>query len=196
MIIGHVGAAYAARRAWPGVSLPALLAASFAPDLFREVLLGADVPYFEANLYSHASPWCFELALACAFATWLFTSDRAAAFAVSVMVVSHVVLDAISGRKLLWYWGPHGLWMERYWPIDLLIQGALLLIGWWLIRRTRAPRLATNGMIAGALVITQFVVSMGQVSQRPYAARCLAYPFRPCRNEDLLTTRWNVLPFW
>jgi hypothetical protein len=196
MIVGHIGAAYAAKRVSPRSSLAMLMIATFAPDILREILLYLEVPFFEANLYSHASPWCLELSLVCGFLVWLVTSDRISGVTATLVAFSHIPLDAISGHKLLWYWGPHGLNLERWWQYNFLLQVTLLLGGWYLIRHRPAPRWATNAMVIGALILGQFALEMGEISARPWLRRCLAYPFAQCTDTNLFTTKWAVTPFW
>ena len=196
MIIGHVGVAFAAKRQWPRLPLSVLLATTFAPDLLRLALAATGLPFATTNLYSHALPWCVLLAVVAGALAWSAMRDRRALLVVSAVMMSHIVLDAFSGRKPLWSNGPPGLDMGAFEQLELVVESALLVGGWLMLRRTRAPRWATSRAVPVLLILVQVASALGSISQRPYNTRCLAYPMRACTEASALTRRWETTPFW
>ena len=96
------------------------------------------------------------------------------------LVLSHVALDMLSGRKPLWYGGPIGLNLQEYEPIELVIESALLVAGWWqLRRRDRVSVLARRASLAALLVVEMAYLRQTFLA-RPYATRCIEHPVRPC----------------
>src|SRR4051812_24912037 len=140
MIIGHVGVAFATKWRWPRVSLTALLFATFGPDILRELLAVFFVPFALTNLYLHALPWSALLALAAGMLAWAWSRDRTTAFVVFGVVLSHVALDMISGKKPLWNYGPRGIDLGLIVQVELLVESLLLLGGWYLVRRVNVVR--------------------------------------------------------
>ena len=180
MIIGHVGVAFAARARWPRVALGWALVATLAPDLWRLALDLAGLNVIEANRYSHLLPWSAVLALVVALAAWARSRDRMVAVVVALLVLSHVALDMVSGRKPLWLGGPMGLDAQRYQQLELVIEALLAWWGWWLLRRSRQRSWVARRTVLGMLVAFQAVYLAISLWQRPYATRCIEYPVQPC----------------
>lgn len=198
MIIGHVGAAFAAKAQWPRVPLGALLVATFAPDILREVFASAGLDWQHTNLYSHGLPWCIVLAVGAGMLGWKVLADRTrtAGFVIAGLVLVHIALDLISGNKDMGPGGPVGLHVELFQQLELVIEGGLLLAGWWLMRRTVAPRWATHGAVPALLILLETTYLAGSMSLRPYRTRCLASPVAECTERSWLTMKWNSRPFW
>lgn len=196
MIMGHVGVAFAAKAPWRRIPLTALLLASFAPDILRELLATFHLSQDQVNLYSHGLPWSALLALAVGAAGWAALRDREAFAVLFALVISHIALDMISGRKVLWSHGPQGINASRNAPMELLIEGALLFGGWLLLRRTPGPRWTRHWSVPSLLLAVLIVSLLGTISQRPYATRCLASPMAACTDASLMTRRWDTAPFW
>jgi hypothetical protein len=196
MIIGHIGIAFAAKSRWQRIPLFALLVATFAPDILRELLAAFLLPLRETNLYSHALPWSVALALVAGALAWAALEDRTAVLVVMGVVLSHVVLDMISGSKPLWNNGPEGMDLGRVEQVELLVEATLLLVGWRLLRRVEPRGWMTHRWLPTLLIAIQTVVHIGSISQRPYATRCLAAPLGPCTGDTWITTRWETTPFW
>ena len=196
MIIGHIGVALAAKWRWPRIPLVAILAATFAPDILRLALAATGLNFQATNLYSHALPWCVLLAVATATLAWSTLHDRTAALVLGVIVLSHVALDAVSGHKPLWRNGPVGLDTGSFAQLELVVEAALVIAGWMLLRRVRAPRWATRRAVPLLLIVVQMISALGSISQRPYNSRCLAYPMGACTDDSPLTRRWETTPFW
>ena len=195
MIIGHIGVAFAARWRWR-IPLGALLVATFAPDLLREVFAAAGFPWRETNLYSHALPWSAILAAAAGAVAWKALEDRTAGTVIFATVLSHIALDMISGNKPLWRNGPTGRGLERVEQVELILEAGLMLAGWYLLRRTRQPRWAVHWSLPLFLIAFQTADLLGSISRRPYNTRCLASPLGRCTGGSVIARRWNTTPFW
>ncbi|MEO8624344.1 MAG: hypothetical protein ABI625_24905 [bacterium] len=198
MIIGHIGVAYAAKAQWQRIPLGALLISSFAPDILREAFASAGFPWPRTNLYSHGLPWCLLLAAAAGLLAWKALADRSrvAGVVVAGLVLSHIALDLISGSKDMGPGGPMGLYVESIQQLELAIEGALLLGGWWMMRRAVAPRWATHWGMPVALILLEVTYLAGTMSLRPYRTRCLASPMAECTDQSLLTRKWDTHPFF
>jgi hypothetical protein len=197
MIIGHVGVALAAKRRWERVSLAALLLATFAPDILRVPFAAAGLHWTETNLYTHAWPWCVVLTACVGLVAWQVTKDRVATSVVVLLVLSHLALDMISGRKPLWAHGPIGLDVEELEPLELAMESMLVLWGWWLLRRRASgPAWTRRAIVPVALIALEAVYLVGSFGHRPYRTRCLASPVAECTGQSVLTTRWNTTPWW
>ena len=156
MIVGHVGVAAATRSVWQRTSLPWLLVACGSPDVVDVTLALAGVcnPY---GLYSHTIHSVALQAAVIGGAALLVTGSRATAFASVVMVFLHLPPDLITGHKIFWPGGPMlGLYVYQRPLLDFLIEAPILIIGWWLLRRSRgAPRWATSVLVLAALLAGQ-----------------------------------------
>lgn len=196
MIIGHIGVALATRSQWRRIPLAALLLATFAPDLLRELLAVFLLPLKQTNLYSHALPWSVLLAFVAATVALAVMRDRTSAVVVFGVVLSHIALDMISGNKPLWNSGPEGIDLGHVEQAELLVETVLLLSGWYLLRRVATPAWTRNWAVPAFLIVLQAVALLGSISQRPYATRCLASPLGACTDNTWITKRWATTPFW
>lgn len=181
MLIGHLGPACAARGRWRDVPMPWLVVATMAPDLTRLALAALpNASRLDLNRYSHYLPWSFVLAVALGLLAWLLRRDARTAVLVGVIVLSHVALDMISGRKPLWYGGPSGLEVQRYQQLEMVIEAALLGAGWWLLRRAEPKALFARRSMLAALLVIEAAYLTQSLLERPYATRCIEYPLQPC----------------
>jgi hypothetical protein len=196
MIIGHVGVAFAAKARWPRIPLGALLVATFATDILRELLGALSFPPSQATVYSHALPWSVLLAACAGALAWIALRDRTAFLVVFGVVLSHVLLDLISGNKPLWSGGPRGIHLAMVEPIELFIETAIMLAGWYRLRRNASQSWLRHWAVPALLFIVQVGSVVGAISQRPYATRCLVSPMGTCSGGSLLTRRWETTPFW
>lgn len=134
MIVGHLGVAAALARWCPRASPGWIVIGSIAPDILDVAYAGAGVcsPY---GLYSHTVPALLLCGATLGGAAWL-TGRRATAIALPLAVLLHLPPDYLTGRKLLWPGGElHGLRLYDRRLVDFLIESALLVAGWALIRR-------------------------------------------------------------
>ena len=180
MIIGHMGVALAARVHERTVPFSVLLAASFAPDLLRLALLGGGVGRADANLYSHALPWSLVLVVVSWATSWLVWRKASSAMVMALLVASHIALDFVSGRKELWQGGPSGLNLGDLQQYEFALEGAILCLGWILLRRAEPRRwFARRRVLAIVLGLEAMYLAWG-FRQRPYATRCIEHPWQPC----------------
>lgn len=180
MIIGHFAVAYAARAGWRHIPLPWLLLATMAPDLLRLSLTPWGVGLASRNDYSHALPWSVGLAVVVALVTWIVRRDPASAWVIGLVVLSHIALDMLSGRKPLWLGGPNGLNLQRFEPLEFVIEGTLLVVGWHLLRRREPLHVAARRIVLAALLLGEVAYLTTTLQARPYATRCIEYPLQPC----------------
>lgn len=180
MLIGHLGPAYAARARWRDIPIAWLVAATFAPDLARLALEATGVDRWDLNLYTHLLPWSLLLAAAMGLLAWSVRRDRRWAVVAAALVLSHIALDMISGRKPLWTGGPIGLDVQRYQQLEFVIEAALLATGWRLLRRVERRAVLSRRSVLAALLAIEAVYLAKSLLDRPYATRCIEYPVQPC----------------
>lgn len=180
MIIGHLGVAFAARRAWRQVPLGWLVGATFAPDLWRIVLDEVKYGSWRANMYSHSLPWSAIIAVVLASMAWTTLRSGTAALLVGAVVASHIGLDALSGWKPLWIGGPHGLDLQHVEQLEFLVEVFLAWLGWRLLPAASVPRWVASRTFLMALILVQAAYSVTYYRARPPETRCIVYPFAPC----------------
>lgn len=157
MFIGHYALALAAKRSAPKASLGILVAGAQLPDLVWPVcvLLGWErvgiVPGITAfNPLDFTSyPWSHSLLMVAgwgALAGWgyfLWAGDRAGAFAVGLLAMSHWVLDWVTHRPDLPLWpgasARFGLGLWNSVAGTLLIESAMFLAGIAIYLKTTRP---------------------------------------------------------
>jgi hypothetical protein len=156
LIAGHLalaGAAYAGRR---DSSLFWLLGASMAPDGVDALFYLADVcnPH---GLYSHTIPAAALVAAATGAVTYFATRQRATATLAVLLVLAHLPLDYVTGRKLFWPGGAlMGLRLYDHPVLDFALESLMAAAAWWLVRGTgRAPRWATGTLALAAVLALQ-----------------------------------------
>jgi len=159
VITGHVGIAGAAHASRRDSTLAWLLVATMAPDI-------VDALFFivrQCNphgLYSHTVPAAALLAVVVGALAYYFTGQRATGGLSALLVMVHLPLDFITGRKLFWPGAElAGLRLYDH-PIgDFVLETALVVLGWWLLRRRPwAPRWATSRAALIGLIVFQIAV--------------------------------------
>lgn len=180
MIIGHLGVAFASRARWPRMSVYWLLLATMAPDILRFVLLAGGMSRGYATLYSHVLPWSALLAIALGLVAFTFARDRSVAVVTLIVVLSHIVLDAVSGQKAIWDGSPPGLNAQRYVQLEFVIEGALAWWGWRLLRRSQSPTWLSRRSVLATLLAFEAAFQWWTLEQRPYATRCWVWPLESC----------------
>lgn len=180
MIIGHLGIAFGARARWPRLSVYWLMVATMAPDLFRGVLAATGMSNGFTNRYSHVLPFSLLLALALGLVALVLFRDPLAAVVTVIVVLSHIVLDAVSGQKAIWDGSPPGLNVQRYVQVELMIEGALAWWGWRLMRRSPSPTWLSRRSVLAALLVFETAFQAWTLEQRPYATRCWVWPLESC----------------
>ncbi|HEY6090243.1 MAG TPA: hypothetical protein VD771_10705 [Gemmatimonadaceae bacterium] len=165
MYIGHAAAALAAKRARASVGLLVLLVATYTPD-WTDVGLclarGNPQP-----MLSHSIP-AVALFAVVAFAIYgLGTRDWTGAAVLGAVVVSHYLLDLVTGSKPTWPGGPMvGLGWYAHPVLDFIAEGVVIVIGALLYARTLPPRRRLwidVSIILGALLLLQLGIDLGHV---------------------------------
>ena len=180
MIIGHLGVAFGARARWPRLSVYWLMVATMAPDLLRYALLAGGLSRGYATRYSHLLPFSLLLALALGVAAFALYRNGLAAVVTVIVVMSHIVLDAVSGQKAVWDGSPPGLNVERYVQLEFVIEAALTWWGWRELRRSTSPTWLARRSVLAALLVFEAAFQSWTLEQRPYATRCWVWPLESC----------------
>src|SRR5689334_12976804 len=129
MYIGHVGAALAAKRARASVGLLVLLVATYTPDWVDtgSCLAGG---YDPREMLSHSIPAVLVFSIAGFLLYTLITRDRVGGAIVAAVIVSHMLLDWITGSKPTWPGGPTiGLQLYTHPIADFFAEGVVIAIG-------------------------------------------------------------------
>ena len=169
MYIGHVGAALAAKRLRASIGLFALLVATYVPDWVDGGLCLAGVHNPEGML-SHSIPAVILFAVAGFTVYALSTRDFTAALIVAGVVVSHVLLDWITGYKPTWPGGPMiGLQLYGHPVADFVVEGLVIVVGAVLYGRTLPPRRRPwidVTIMLGALLVLQLGIDIAQIMMK------------------------------
>jgi membrane-bound metal-dependent hydrolase YbcI (DUF457 family) len=169
MYIGHVGAALAAKRARRTIGLLVLLVASYAPDWVDTGLCLAGA-YNPQGMLSHSMPVIAFLALLGFGVYGAATRDWRGAGIVAAVVVSHMLLDWITGYKPTWPGGPMiGLQLYARPIADFVAEGAVIAIGAMLYAKTLPPRrrpwIDVSAML-GALLVLQLSIDIAHLMMK------------------------------
>jgi hypothetical protein len=173
MFIGHVGAAFAAKRFAPRTSLGTLVFTTGFLDLIWPIFLLVGVEHVRiAPGITTVSPFDFyDYPISHSLLTvlgWSFVVGlvyfalrryRRGAWVVGACVLSHWFLDWIVHRPDLPLWprgaGKYGLGLWNSWPASLSVEIAVLAVGLWLyLRETRATdRVGSVGLLSFVLFL-------------------------------------------
>ena len=175
MFLGHFAVAMAAKRAAPGASLGALVAAAQWPDLLWPVLLLLDVERvsvapgdtaftplaFDYYPVSHSLVATLGWALAGGLLWSLLRKDARGAGVIAALVLSHWVLDALTHRPDLqlapWSEARVGLGLWRSVSLTIAVELLLFGAGVWAWLRSDAlrhgRRIAAWSLVAFLLVV-------------------------------------------
>jgi membrane-bound metal-dependent hydrolase YbcI (DUF457 family) len=166
MYIGHVGVALGAKRLRASIGLFVLLLATYAPDWVDSGLCLAGA-YSPDGVLSHSIPVVALLALL-GFALYVIkTRDWTGAIIVAGVIVSHMLLDWITGYKRAWPGGAMiGLRLYDHPIADFILEGMLIVIGVVLYARTLPARrrawIDVTTML-GALIVLQLGVDIAHL---------------------------------
>jgi hypothetical protein len=140
MYVGHVGAALAAKRFRRNMGLALLVVATYAPDWVDAGLCLAG----KANpieMLSHSIPAVAFLALLALAGYGIATRDWKGGAVLAAVVVSHMLLDWITGNKPTWPGGPMiGLELYSHPIADFVVEAVVIGMGGVFYARTLAPR--------------------------------------------------------
>jgi hypothetical protein len=169
MYIGHVGAALVAKRARTNIGLLALLVATYTPDWVDSGLCLAG-SYNSRGMLSHSVPVVVLFALVGFMLYGLKSRDWTAALIIAGVIVSHMVLDWITGYKPTWPGGPTiGLGLYTHPVADFIVEGALIVVGAILYGRTFPPRRRPwidVTIMLGALLALQLGIDVGHLMMK------------------------------
>jgi len=169
MYIGHVGAALAAKRLRASIGLFALLVATYVPDWVDGGLCLAGVNNPEGML-SHSIPAVLLFALAGFTLYTVRTRDRTGALIIAGLIVSHMLLDWITGYKPTWPGGPMiGLRLYSHPVVDFVVEGLVIVAGALLYARTLPPRRRPwidVAIMLGALLALQLGIDIAHLMMK------------------------------
>lgn len=163
MYIGHVGVALGAKRVRPSIGLLVLLVSTYAPDWVDGGLCLAGA-YNPSGALSHSIPVVALMALL-SFALYAIrTRDWTGALVVGAVIVSHMLLDWITGYKLTWPGGTMiGLRLYDRPVLDFIAEGVVIVVGAGLWAQTLPPRKRSwinVAVLLGALLALQLGVDV------------------------------------
>ena len=166
MYIGHVGVALAARRLRTSIGLLVLLIATFTPDWVDAGLCLAG-GYDPREMLSHSIPAVLVFALVGFIAYALATRDWISALLISLVILSHLLLDWVTGYKPTWPGGPMiGLQLYDQPVADFIAEGIVIFVGALLYARTLPPRKrpwVDLSIMLGALVALQLAIDVAHI---------------------------------
>lgn len=176
MIAGHFGVAALVARARPRLSLWWLAPAAIAPDLL-DIAYAATGVCNPSGLYSHTVPAALLLGGVIAGAAVL-AGRRETAAASLALVLLHLPLDYVTGRKLLWPGGElHGLMLYDRPLANLALDMLLLAAGVALLRGVpTVPWWARSRLLLALLVGVQVVAAAREDGIKPNACHRTRLP--------------------
>jgi hypothetical protein len=162
MYQGHLAVALAARRLSPTTPIAALAAAAIASDLADVVLSPASA---DVAIHTHTVPGALGLSIAVALIGWI-AAGRRAAVVLGALAASHVPLDYVTSRLLVWPGGPRiGLGLYAHPAIDLAVEATVIAAGWSIYRGSLpAPRRTHASVVAIAAIMLALQVTFALVT--------------------------------
>lgn len=194
MFVGHLGVAFAAKRASPATSLGWFMAAACFADILWPVLLLLGVERVSVvhgataftPLVFDSYPWSHSLLMMVVWGVLLAALasrsgvGRAGAVLVALLVPSHWVLDWITHAPDMPLWPGRspllGLSLWNSIAGTLVVEGALWAAGLALYFRVRRARGAAGVMVLWSLILISTVLwAVGPWSPPPPDTRVLAW---------------------
>ena len=166
MYVGHVGAAFAAKRFRRSIGLALLVVATYAPDGVDAGLCLAG-KFNPIEMLSHSIPAVVFLALVALVGYGIVTRDWKGGAILAAVVVSHMLLDWITGHKPTWPGGPMiGLELYEHPISDFVAEAVVIATGGVLYARTlspRKPRWVNVSVMLGGLLLIQLAIDTGHL---------------------------------
>jgi hypothetical protein len=166
MYIGHVGPALAAKRVRGSIALLVLLVATYAPDWVDMGMCVAGT-YNPAGILSHSVPAVVILMLTGFAGYAAATRDWTGALVIAALILSHMLLDWVTGYKPTWPGGPMiGLELYNYPVADFIAEGIVIVAGALLYARTLPPRRrpwVDLSIMLGALLALQLTIDIAHL---------------------------------
>jgi membrane-bound metal-dependent hydrolase YbcI (DUF457 family) len=163
--LGHVGIALAAKGIRRDVALVVLLVATYGPDWIDAALCVGGV-YDRRGMLSHSFPAAVVLAIVVFAGYRLWKGETKSALVVVVVVLSHIVLDWITGYKPTWPGGPMiGLLLYEHPIMDLILESLLIAAGVYAYRRSlpvRSQQWIYVSLMLGMLVLMQAALTIAR----------------------------------
>jgi hypothetical protein len=180
MFIGHFALGLAAKRVTPRVSLAMLFAAALLADLLWPVLLAAGIEQvridpgntaftpldFISYPYSHSLVMLIVWGITLGAAYRAIAGGRRTFVTLSLLVVSHWVLDFITHRPdMPLYPGgeKYGLGLWNSVPATLAVELPMFAAGTWIYLRSTRARDAVGTWALGALIGFLLVAYFGNI---------------------------------
>jgi hypothetical protein len=166
MYVGHVGAALAAKRLRRNTGLALLVVATYAPDWVDAglCLAGKSNPI---EMLSHSIPAVAFLALVALAGYGITTRDWRGGAVLAAVVVSHMLLDWITGNKPTWPGGPMiGLRLYSHPIADFVAEAVVIGVGGMLYAQTLASRKrqwVPVSVMLGALLLIQLAIDIAHL---------------------------------
>jgi hypothetical protein len=167
MYVGHVGAAFAAKRLRRSIGLALLVVATYAPDWVDAglCLAGKSSPI---EMLSHSMPAVAFLALIALAGYGAVTRDWKGGAILAAVVVSHMLLDWITGTKPTWPGGPTiGLQLYSHLIADFVAEAVVIGTGAVLYARTLSPGKRPwldLSMMLGVLLLIQLAIDIAHLT--------------------------------
>lgn len=163
MYLGHVGIALAVKGARRDIAFLVLLVATYASDWVDSGLCLAGA-YDRLGMLSHSLPAVAVLTAIAVAAYGLHTRSVTGGLVVAGVVISHMLLDMITGYKPTWPGGPVlGLGLYAHPVKDFLLESLLLVGGVAIYGRSlparRQPWIDV-ALMAGTLILMQAAVTV------------------------------------
>jgi membrane-bound metal-dependent hydrolase YbcI (DUF457 family) len=169
MYIGHVGVALGAKRLRPGIGLLVLLVATYTPDWVDAGLCVTGV-YNPDGVLSHSIPAIAVLTLSGFTLYGIKTRDWPSAAIVATVIVSHMLLDWLTGNKPTWPGGTMiGLRLYERPVVDFFLEGVVIAVGSVLYGRTLPPRQRPwidVAIMCGALLALQLAIDIAHLMMK------------------------------
>jgi membrane-bound metal-dependent hydrolase YbcI (DUF457 family) len=167
MYVGHMGAALGAKRLRPRIGLAVLVVATYLPDGIDAGLCLVRA-FNPIEMLSHSIPAIAFLSLFAFAAYGLVTRDWTAAGILAGVVVSHMLLDWITGHKPTWPGGPMiGLQLYEHPIADFVAEAIVIAVGALLYARTLPPRKKPwieVSVMLGALLVLQLAIDVAHMT--------------------------------
>ncbi|MEO5590097.1 MAG: metal-dependent hydrolase [Gemmatimonadaceae bacterium] len=168
MYAGHVGIALGAHGLRRAVPLWLLIIASQLPDWTDAALCLSGIRPEVPGMYSHSLPAVLVLAAIASGAFFAFSRDWEGILLVAAVVLSHVLMDYVTGIKPLWPGGAMiGLQLYHAPAIDFVIETVVVIAGWFLYRptldqdrRSTAPVFTLLGALLAAQLAADIFMSL------------------------------------
>lgn len=163
MYMGHFGIAIGSRKWLRPLPMAWLLFASVEPDLHDA--LGSIIPALDIGPDTHTIPGIACAAFILGLLTAIFFRSWRLSFGAGALVISHLAVDLITSRILLWRGGPSaGLHLYAVHWADFVLETAVVCAGLYLystspdLRRPVGVKLIAMGAV---LIVLQAIWNFG-----------------------------------